>query len=101
MRRSGSSGWRTGRGRRNDAPARPPGPQQSGRMLTFTGILARATEVFGSQRAAEQWLERPAMGLDQRRPIDLLATQAGVEIVERFPTRLHYGVHVTPLCPRA
>lgn len=41
---------------------------------------------------AEQWLERPAIGLDQRRPIDLLGTPAGVELVEDYLERLEYGV---------
>jgi hypothetical protein len=51
----------------------------------FAEILARATAVPGSRNEADQWLERPAVGLDQRRPIDLLATPAGVEIVQDFP----------------
>lgn len=49
--------------------------------------------MFGSQEEAEQWLERPAIGLDQRRPIDLLATPAGIELVEQYLTRLAYGVY--------
>jgi putative toxin-antitoxin system antitoxin component (TIGR02293 family) len=53
----------------------------------------KATDVFGSQEEAEQWLERPGIGLDQRRPIDLLATPAGVELVEQYLTRLAYGVY--------
>jgi uncharacterized protein (DUF2384 family) len=31
--------------------------------------------------------------LNQRRPIDLLATTAGVELVEEFLERLEYGVY--------
>ena len=49
--------------------------------------------MFGSQDEAEQWLDRPAMGLDRRRPINLLATPAGVELVEQHLTRLEYGVY--------
>ncbi|TIX82762.1 MAG: DUF2384 domain-containing protein, partial [Mesorhizobium sp.] len=59
----------------------------------FAEILSKATDVFGSQAEAEQWLERPAIGLDQRRPIDLLATPAGVELVEDYLERLEYGVY--------
>jgi putative toxin-antitoxin system antitoxin component (TIGR02293 family) len=40
---------------------------------------------------AEQWLERPAIGLNQHKPIDLLATPAGVELVEDFLVRLEHG----------
>ena len=33
------------------------------------------------------------MALDRRRPIDLLATQAGVDAVEELLTRMEYGVY--------
>ena len=49
--------------------------------------------MLGSQAEAEQWLERPAIGLDRRRPIDLLATPAGIELVEDYLERLEYGVY--------
>ncbi|MCK1395499.1 DUF2384 domain-containing protein [Bradyrhizobium sp. 1] len=67
--------------------------EQSGRAWKLAEILVKATSVFGSQAEAEQWLERPAVGLDQRKPIDLLATPAGVELVEDFLARLEYGVY--------
>lgn len=79
--------------RRKDAPSRPLSQEQSGRTWKFAEILSKATDVFGSQAEAEQWLERPAIGLDQRRPIDLLATPAGVELVEDYLERLEYGVY--------
>lgn len=79
--------------RRKDAPAKPLSQEQSGRAWKFAEILSRATDVFGSQVEAERWLEQPAIGLDQRRPIDLLATPAGVELVEEHLTRLDYGVY--------
>lgn len=79
--------------RRKDAPDKPLSQEQSGRAWKFAEILAKATDVFGSQEEAEQWLVRPAIGLDQRRPIDLLATPAGVELVEQYLTRLAYGVY--------
>jgi len=80
--------------RRKDAPAQPLNLEQSGRAWKFAEILAKATEVFGSQGEAEAWLDRPALGLDNRRPLDLLSTPAGVEMVEEFLERLAYGVYV-------
>ncbi|HXZ01093.1 MAG TPA: antitoxin Xre/MbcA/ParS toxin-binding domain-containing protein [Stellaceae bacterium] len=74
-------------------PRKPLSKEQSGRTWKFAEILAKATEVFGSQQEAEQWLERPAIGLEQRRPIDLLATPAGVKLVEEFLDRVEYGVY--------
>lgn len=79
--------------RRKDAPSKPLSQEQSGRAWKFAEILSKATDVLGSQVEAEQWLERPAIGLDQRRPIDLLGTPAGVELVEDYLERLEYGVY--------
>jgi putative toxin-antitoxin system antitoxin component (TIGR02293 family) len=84
--------WRTVQ-RRKAAPKKLLSQEQSGRTWKFAEVLAKATEVLGSQRDAEQWMERPAIGLDQRRPIDLLTTPAGAELVETFLERLEYGVY--------
>jgi putative toxin-antitoxin system antitoxin component (TIGR02293 family) len=79
--------------RRKDAPDRKLSPEQSGRAWKFAEILGRAIELFGSQAEAEAWMQRPAMALDRRRPIDLLSTPAGVQSVEDHLTRLEYGVY--------
>jgi putative toxin-antitoxin system antitoxin component (TIGR02293 family) len=73
--------------------AKPLSPEHSGRTWKLAEIIAKATSIFGSKDEAEQWLERPAIGLDQRKPIDLLATPAGVELVEDFLVRLEHGVY--------
>jgi putative toxin-antitoxin system antitoxin component (TIGR02293 family) len=72
---------------------RPLNAEQTARIWKLAEIVAKAAEVLGSREAAEQWLERPAIGLNQRRPIDLLATPAGVEMVESFLERVDYGVY--------
>ena len=79
--------------RRGDTPAKPLSKEQGGRTWKFAEILAKATSLLGSQQEAERWLEQPAVGLDQRRPIDLLSTPAGLEIVEDFLGRLEYDVY--------
>lgn len=79
--------------RRKSAPSSPLNAEQSARTWKFAQVLARATSVFGSQEEAEQWMLRPAIGLDQRKPIDLMATPAGVELVEEFLERVEYGVY--------
>ena len=42
---------------------------------------------------AEQWLVTPALGLDGRKPIDLMSTRAGGEMVKAHLTRMDYGVY--------
>jgi len=53
-------------------------------------ILTLATEVFGSQQAAVEWLRKPAVGLDWRRPITLSQSPEGAALVETFLRRLAY-----------
>jgi putative toxin-antitoxin system antitoxin component (TIGR02293 family) len=79
--------------RRKIHPARRLSLEQSGRTWKFAEILARATAVLGSRAEAESWLERPATGLDRRRPVDLMATAAGIDILETYLERLEYGVY--------
>jgi putative toxin-antitoxin system antitoxin component (TIGR02293 family) len=79
--------------RRMDALDKKLSLEQSGRTWKFAEILGRAIELFGSPGEAEEWLERPAMALEQRKPIDLLSTPAGGEFVEDHLTRLEYGVY--------
>lgn len=79
--------------RRKGQPSKHLSREQSGRAWKFAEILARATKVLGSQDDAEAWLDRPALGLDGRRPLDLLETPAGVELVEAYLGRMEYGVY--------
>jgi putative toxin-antitoxin system antitoxin component (TIGR02293 family) len=66
---------------------------QSGRTWRFAQILALASEVLGDQADAEKWLSAPAIALDQRRPIDLLSSPVGTELVEQLLRRLEWGVY--------
>lgn len=56
-------------------------------------VLFKATEVFGSRAHAESWMDRPALALDNARPVDLLESPQGVDLVMALLTRLEYGVY--------
>lgn len=85
---------RTLQRRKKDAQETVLSVEQSNRTWKFAEILGRATDIFGSKEEAEAWMNLPAIGLDQRRPIDLLATAVGTEAVENYLTRIEYGVYV-------
>lgn len=67
--------------------------EQSGKLYKAAEIVAKAVDVLGSPQAAERFLDEPVMALDGKRPIDLLSTPAGAELVERHLVRLDYGVY--------
>lgn len=84
---------RTFQRRKKEATPKRLSQEQSGRAWKFAEIVSKATGILGSQEEAERFLERPAIGLDQRRPIDLLSTPAGVELIEDHLERIRYGVY--------
>ncbi len=79
--------------RQSKSPKKMLSLEQSSRTWKFAEVLAKATEVMGSQVRAEEWLTTPATALDQRRPIDLLSSPVGAEAVEQLLGRLEYGVY--------
>lgn len=77
-----------------DAATQRDGVRQLAQLERLAGdVLTGAAEVFGSRQAAADWLTRPAMALDRRRPVDLLGTAAGKEQVGLLLIRLQYGVY--------
>jgi putative toxin-antitoxin system antitoxin component (TIGR02293 family) len=68
-------------------------PEQSTRALNYAEVLEKATEVLGSRELAEQWMVKPARGLDGETPIDLISNSVGYELVTDFLTRIEYGVY--------
>jgi putative toxin-antitoxin system antitoxin component (TIGR02293 family) len=79
--------------RRQEAPDAILSSEQGARLWKLAEILANAAALFGSLGEAENWLGEPAIGLDDRRPIDLLATPAGIGLIEEYLGRLRYGVY--------
>ena len=65
----------------------------SDRTLRLAEVTDQAIDVLGSQQAAELWMSKPALALDQRRPIDLLQSSAGTDLVKSLLTRMDHGVY--------
>jgi putative toxin-antitoxin system antitoxin component (TIGR02293 family) len=79
--------------RQTERPDKPMPADLASKTWLFAETLAKATEIFGGKEEAERWMSRPAMGLDGQRPIDLLQTLQGAELVNDFLGRLEYGVY--------
>lgn len=61
----------------------------------YEDMLKLAREkVFGTTELARQWLEKPAMVLDNQKPYDLLFTPEGRERVETVLMQMHYGTYI-------
>lgn len=79
--------------RQGETPEKTMPVDLASKTWLFAETLAKATEIFGGKEEAERWMSRPAMGLDDQRPIELLQTVQGAEVVSDFLTRLEYGVY--------
>ena len=66
---------------------------QSSRVWNVAQVFTKARDVLGSQEEAERWMLTPALGLDSQRPLDLLATQTGADLVNTFLERIDNGVY--------
>jgi putative toxin-antitoxin system antitoxin component (TIGR02293 family) len=71
----------------------PLSTSESNNVWKLADLITQATRVFGDQEAAERWFLEPAIGLDHRRPIDLVRTAPGAQLVKDFLTRMEYGVY--------
>lgn len=76
-----------------DKKLSPLDADQSARVWNLAEVLAKAEEVMGSREDAEQWLASPAIGLDSMRPIDLMETPQGAELVKTLLEQMAYGVY--------
>lgn len=81
----------TGRGSRRVARL---STHQSSQLWRLAVVVTRAAPIFGGIEAAEHWLVRPALGLDRRRPLDLVETPAGVGLVDDHLVQLEFGVYI-------
>lgn len=68
--------------------------EQGDRAWRIAELIARATDALGSQQAAESWLLEPAIGLGNRKPIDLVCTAVGARALRSFMTQVEYGVYI-------
>lgn len=67
--------------------------EHSGAVLDLIVVTQKAIEVLGSREAAEDWLYHPALAFDGRRPIELVSTRPGADLVKDHLTRMEYGVY--------
>jgi putative toxin-antitoxin system antitoxin component (TIGR02293 family) len=66
---------------------------QSARVWRFAELLTKAEEVLGTRERAVEWMLEPAMALEKRRPIELLTTPVGAQLVDDVIERMRYGVY--------
>ena len=65
----------------------------SDRVYRLVSVRAVAVDTLGSPNAADEWLAAAAVGLEHRKPIDLLGTEPGTLAVKTLLQRMKFGVY--------
>ncbi len=66
--------------------------QESDRLLRYARLYARCEEVMGDATSAQNWLQKPARGLDFNTPLGFAETEAGANEVFNLLGRIEHGV---------
>lgn len=62
-------------------------------MLSIAEVIMRGTEVLGSERSFETWLHSTLTSLDDRKPIDIMDTSIGTQLILNILGRIEHGVY--------
>jgi putative toxin-antitoxin system antitoxin component (TIGR02293 family) len=69
------------------------GPGLSDRLLTVARVYARCKEVFKTDANSNAWLKSRILAVGDARPIDLLDTNTGADMVMTILGRIEHGVY--------
>ena len=66
---------------------------ESEKLVRYQRLVKKAEEVFGTPKAAREWLIHPQPGLGNARPVEFARTELGAREVENLLGRIEYGVY--------
>lgn len=66
---------------------------ESDMVARYASLLKHATDVFGDEKSAGEWLRTEQVGLGGKVPLDLAQTTQGFQEVDKLLTRIDHGVY--------
>jgi len=67
-------------------------PIYTEKIFEFVEVVQKGIEVFGSSEKFERWLYKPKFIFSDKRPIDLLSSSFGKELVMTELTHIEHGI---------
>lgn len=64
----------------------------SDRLLHLAELYAKGNELFNSLESFNEWLNRPSIDLAGEKPIDLVQTRKGIDIILQVLGRIEHGI---------
>lgn len=68
-------------------------PHESERIVRLARLAQRAEEVLEDMGKGYRWLRTPNQALGGKKPIELIHTDIGTDMVEEVLTRIEYGMY--------
>jgi putative toxin-antitoxin system antitoxin component (TIGR02293 family) len=68
-------------------------PDESDKLIRFSGLLEHAASVFSNLERGRAWLKFPQYGLGGVVPLDYAKTEIGAREVDNLLGRIDYGVY--------
>lgn len=66
-------------------------PARSELLLKLIALYKKGVTVFGNQKSFLNWLSKPAYGIDNYKPFEVIKTSDGIGLVEEELDRIQYG----------
>ncbi len=66
-------------------------PSSSEFLLKILALFYKGKEVFGNTEHFKKWLDKPAYGLGGVRPVELMKTHTGVDLIYEELKRIEFG----------
>lgn len=66
-------------------------PAKSELMLKLVGLYGKGVDTFGKRESFLSWLSKPAFGIDNRTPFDLIKTSDGIDLISEELDRIQQG----------
>ncbi|WP_051676469.1 antitoxin Xre/MbcA/ParS toxin-binding domain-containing protein [Sphingomonas astaxanthinifaciens] len=67
--------------------------RSTARAARHTTVQKMAAEVLGGNEEANNWIQEPAIALNQQRPVDLLNSDEGAKLVLELLEVIEHGVY--------
>lgn len=66
-------------------------PARSELMLKLVGLYKKGVRIFGDAKSFLSWMSKPAFGIDNRLPFDLIKTSDGIGLIDDELDRIQFG----------
>lgn len=69
----------------------PLSSEESERLVRYARIFTMAREIFGENAETLNWLRSPKKKLDDKKPLELLSTEIGAQVIEEYLGQIQSG----------